>query len=85
MSRDPHKPGYDGPPGIWENECAIELANGRFICTDAFPNEPSYIRVLDADLHEIVYWSIDEIREDPEDVLGAFFGAMKGKADGESP
>ena len=79
-SRDPTKPGYDGPPGFWPDECAIELASGNFICTDAYPHEPSYVRVLDADLHEIVYWSIDEFKEDPADVLGALFGAAKGKA-----
>ena len=79
-SRDPTKPGYDSPPGIWPDECAVELASGNFICTDAYPNEPSYVRVLDADLHEIVYWSIDEIKEDAELVIGAIFGAIKGEA-----
>lgn len=79
MTRDPNKPGYDGPPGFWKDECAVELADGKFICTDSWPHKLSYIRVLDADMHEVVYWSIDEIREDPEEVLGAFFGAMKGK------
>lgn len=79
MSRDPNKPHYVSPPGIWKDECAIELANGGYICTDAFPNEVSYIRILDADLHEVSYWSIDEIKEDPEDVIGAFFGAAKGQ------
>jgi len=78
MHRDHNKPGYGSPPGFWKDEFFVQLADSKFVCTDAFPHDLSYIRVLDADLHEIVYWSIDEIREDPVEVLGAFFGAMKG-------
>jgi len=78
--RSHNKPDYGGPPGFWPDECAVELASGNFICTDAYPHDPSYVRVLDADLHEIVYWSIDEIKEDAELVIGAIFGAIKGEA-----
>ena len=79
MHRDHNKPGYDSPPGFWPDECAVMLADGKFICVDAYPHEVSYVRILDADMHEIVYWSIDEFKEDPVEVLGAMFGAAKGK------
>ena len=59
-----------------EHECVIPTDAG-YIATDAYPHKVSYIRVLDTDGKEIGYWTIDEIKEDPEDVIGAFFGCAK--------
>jgi hypothetical protein len=59
-------------------ECVIELKNGLQVRGPVYPEPCSYIRVCDAEGTEIVYWNSDEMREDPEDVMGALLGAMKG-------
>lgn len=63
------------------DECVIELASGRTIRTDSYADSPegsTYVRVCDLDGAEVGYWSSDEWREAPEEVMGAILGAAKG-------
>lgn len=59
------------------DECVIKLANGNEIRTDAFPEDVSYVRVVENG-KEIGYWTVDEVAEDPALVLGAILGAAHG-------
>jgi len=61
------------------DEAVLQLINGREVRTAPYPEEVSYIRVVEAETgREIAYWSIDEIEEDAPEVLGAIFGAALG-------
>jgi hypothetical protein len=62
---------------VWKDECVIPLPGSGSIRCDAFPHDVSYVRVVDARGHEIGHWTIDEVEEDPVDVLGAILGAAK--------
>jgi hypothetical protein len=63
------------------DECVIALASGRTIRTDSYADSPegsTYVRVCDLDGAEVGYWTSDEWREAPEEVMGAILGAAKG-------
>lgn len=60
------------------NEIAITHTNGASLLFPAYPEQVSYVRVVDAQDREIAYWTINEVAEDPADVLGAIFGAVLG-------
>lgn len=62
----------------YENECTIVATHGRKICMPAYPEECSYIRIVDRANHEIMYWNYEEWQEDPQDVMGAIMGALNG-------
>lgn len=61
----------------YQDECVVPLANGRKLCTPAFPEPATYFRVTDCGF-ELAYWTSDEWRDDPEGVVGAFFGVANG-------
>ena len=56
----------------------ISHSNGASLRFPAYPEDVSYVEVVNADGREIAYWAIDEISEDSADVLGAIFGAVLG-------
>ncbi|CAM5290313.1 hypothetical protein ATER59S_00528 [Aquamicrobium terrae] len=60
------------------NESGITHSNGARLLFPAYPEQVSYVRVVDAQDREIAFWTIDEVSEDPADVLGAIFGAVLG-------
>ena len=63
------------------DECVIELASGRTIRTDSYADSPegsTYVRICDQDGTEAAYWTSDEWREEPGEVMGAILGAAKG-------
>lgn len=62
----------------YENECAIIHSNAASLRFSAYPDPVTYIRAVSSTGEEIAYWTIDEILEDPSDVLGAAFGAVLG-------
>lgn len=59
-------------------ETSIPLANGRVICVPAYPEECSYVRIVQG-AHEIGYWDADEFADDPRGALGAVMGLAHGK------
>lgn len=66
-------------------ECILKVHTGFELRTAAYPDEVDYVRVCDPLGREIAYWSIDEFRDDPADVLGAMMGALaRGSAVPES-
>ncbi len=70
----------DVPYGVDpDKEAWIPLPFGgafAFANKDVNPNGTDYVRVLAANGGEIVYWTADEWRDDPEVVMGAICGAM---------
>ena len=63
----------------YENECQVSvLGNGRSLCTPAYPDEVDYVRVIDRAGHEVAYWTHDEWRDEPMEVMGAIVGALNG-------
>ena len=75
-----------GSAGDYGDECVITLATGWTIRTDsaaASPEGSTYVRVCDPGGSEADrYWTSDEWRDAPKDVMGAILGAAKG---GERP
>ena len=59
------------------NETVIPLANGRAIHCPSYPLPCDNFRVTQ-DGYELGYWSSDEFKDDPEDVLGAVLGLAHG-------
>jgi len=69
----------------YTNECTVSTVNGRKILTAAYPQECDYIRITDRADHEIAYWSCDEWRDSPQEVMGAIVGALNGGESRELP
>lgn len=64
----------------FDEECVVKpTCSMRDLHTPAFPQPCSYVRVLVGGL-EVAYWNADEIGEDPDGVMGAIVGALKGPA-----
>lgn len=61
----------------YENECQVNTASGFQLHVSAFPEEVSYLRVCDPLGREVAYWTMDEVKESPEEVLGAVIGALR--------
>lgn len=62
----------------YENEFILRTGSGRAIHAPAYPEECSYVRVVDHAGNEIAYWVSAEWAESPEEVMGALLGALKG-------
>lgn len=60
-------------------ECVVKTEGGRELRCPAFPEECSYVRVTEDDGTEVAYWTYTEWEEDPQEVMGAIIGALKGK------
>ncbi len=58
------------------DECIVLTHSGREIRSPAYPAECSYIRIVEQGF-ELAYWSSDEWKETPEEVMGAIMGAIK--------
>lgn len=58
----------------YDNESVIWLKHGRAIRCPAFPEPCSYVRITQ-DNFEIAYWTSEEWKDMPEDVMGALLGA----------
>ena len=71
----------ENAPSDYDNECVIISLGGRKLKSPSYPEECSYIRVTDRADHEIAYWTSNEWAEDPEIVMGAILGALKGNDD----
>lgn len=63
---------------VKNEECRVTLQGGGAIICDVFPHDVSFIRVDGPNGEELGYWTIDEIQEDPAEVLGAILGAAAG-------
>lgn len=57
-------------------ECVVQVHTGFYLVAPAYPQELDYLRVCDPLGREIAYWNVDEVVEDPADVLGALVGAL---------
>lgn len=57
-------------------ETVITLPDGRALHCPAHPEECSYVRIVH-DGDEITYWSSDEWREAPAEVMGAILGVLR--------
>jgi hypothetical protein len=55
-------------------ETHLPIMGGSIRCP-AFPEDCSYVRVCNDNGDEIAYWTADEWREEPEQVMGAIIGA----------
>lgn len=75
-----------GTGGGFGPECVVRVHSGFFLKVAAYPDEVDYLRVCDPLGREIAYWSIDEVKEDPADVLGAVVGALvRGQSADDKP
>lgn len=62
-------------------EVHIETAAGAIIAAPAYPQECSYVRLIDENHRELAYWDHQEWREQPEEVMGALIGAIASGSD----
>lgn len=56
------------------SECILRTPSGRELRCPAHPEPCHYVRVCEGGF-EIAYWNMDELREDPEEVMAAIMGA----------
>lgn len=66
------------PDGDFGTECILTITEtGMQLHADGEdPDGTSYLRVCDPDGDEILYWTSDEWKEEPELVIGAVIGAL---------
>lgn len=72
-------------PGISKHECSIPIAGGnRFVFPNAetSPDGASYVRFVDENGEEWLYYDCEEWEEDPKLVMGAICAALLNGADG---
>lgn len=63
-------------------ECFVPLPSGNFFVfpsVQAAPDGVDYVRIVNANGGELVYWVSDEWAEEPIEVMGAICGAMLGE------
>ena len=61
----------------WGAEVVLTVESGMQLRADGEDEVgTSYVRVCDPDGAEVAYWSCDEWREAPEEVMGAIIGAL---------
>ncbi len=63
--------------GMDNDEGVIKLAHGGSIRCPAHPADCTYVRIVDAEGNEVLYWDWHEWRDDPRVVMGAIMGAAK--------
>jgi hypothetical protein len=62
-------------------ECAATItATTQVLRFSAAPQECDYVRITAAEGKELLYWTSDEWREEPEEVIGALLGACRSGA-----
>lgn len=59
---------------VYDDECIIEIVGGVAIHCPSYPEDCSYVRVVQGGC-EIGYWTADEWRDEPEEVMGTLLGA----------
>jgi hypothetical protein len=75
---------FDKQEREWGAECVTKAEDGREIRCPAFPEECSYVRVLDENGAEVGYWNFEEWQEDPQEVMGAILGCLHGQREDEA-
>lgn len=66
---------------VFDGESVIELPGDISLHMPAHPLPCEYLRVVDRSVGkgvELMYWSSDEWRDQPEEVIGAVMGLLKG-------
>lgn len=70
-----------------DKEAAIALGEtGIFVVVETYASNPlgtSYVRIVDDEGYEHVYWCVDEWEEAGENVMGAIFGCICGVLDSD--
>lgn len=64
----------------YENETVIELPGDVSVHVSAYPLACDYVRVVDRSVKggiELAYWTADEWRDGPSEVMGALMGLLK--------
>lgn len=72
------------PPVEIDGECIIKMANGRELLVASFPEPCNYVMLVDQGI-ELAYWTDDEWRDDPQEVMGAIMGAANGRSNALPP
>ncbi len=65
--------------GEYQRECRIEVGGGIELRGPAFPSECDYVRVVDMAVAggvELMYWSSDEWKDAPTEVMGAVLALL---------
>ena len=57
-------------------EVTIRTASGIIIAAPAFPEECSYVRLLNRNGDELVYWDSQEWQDEPTEVMGALIAGF---------
>lgn len=66
----------DSAGAEYDDESVLVAPTGFALHTPAYPGPCDYLRVVDPAGRETAYWTMDEVAEDPADVLGAMMGAL---------
>ena len=76
---------FDGHYGVDESEVVVPTVEGQSLVFPSYQAEEggvSYVRFIrDVDKKELVYWTSDEWKEDPELVMGAIMACIQNGAD----
>lgn len=75
-SQDADQRAVETDCGGYGPEAVARVHNGFQLRSPAYPEECTYVRVCDPLGREISYWSADEWKDAPEEVMGAVMGAL---------
>lgn len=71
---------YDGKTGVDSTECICPTVNGQSVVYESYeqnPNGTSYVRFIDENQNEILYYSMEEWVDDPEMVMGCILTCIQ--------
>jgi len=71
---------YDGKTGVDPGEAVVPTVHGQFVVFESYDQNPSgtsYVRFIDQDQNELLYYSMDEWQEDPELVMGCIMSCIQ--------
>ena len=74
---------YNGTNGVGKEECVVPTVNGQSVVFESFEANPggtSYVRFIDSDKNELLYYNYDEWKEEPELVMGCIMAAIQNGA-----
>ena len=65
---------------IEKGECVVPIAKGQFLVFESYTGNPdgtSYVRFVDADENELLFYNEQEWVEEPQEVMGCIMSAIQ--------
>jgi hypothetical protein len=71
---------YDGNQGVDPGECVVPTVNGESLVFESYDQNPegtSYVRFIDKNQQELLYYCADEWQQEPQLVMGCIMKCIQ--------